>query len=304
MGDYLEFNIEEFDMNQVGDNKVLIFIGKRHTGKSVLAVDYLYHNQDFAIGTCISPTDEYNKTFHGKVPSMFIHEEFTSELLEKFVHRQKIITKRKENDPKYSKVDNRAFLIMDDCLYDAKNWTNDKNIRFIFMNGRHVGITFLVTMQYLLGIPPNLRSNVDYIFICKETKNNIKKKLYEYYAGMFPNYEMFNQILNECTKEYGCLVIDNTTTSDKLEDQVFWYRADPSKHKSFKLCDEMFWRASPKPNIVEDNHNEMNMRPNYDRYRGGGRSKPNFNIHRMQKNSKSNYDQNHNASYNPDLLYN
>jgi len=179
MGDFLEFNIREFDMNQIGDNKVIIFIGKRHTGKSILVLDYLFHNQDLPMGTCVSPTDEYNKTFSGKIPDMFIHEEFTPELLEKFVHRQKVITKRKENDPSYKKVDHRAFLIFDDCLYDAGNWVNDKNIRFIFMNGRHVGITFLITMQYLLGIPPQLRANVDYIFICKETKTTIKKKLYQ-----------------------------------------------------------------------------------------------------------------------------
>lgn len=299
MSDYLEFNIREFDMNQVGNNKVIIFIGKRHTGKSILVLDYLYHNQDLPMGTCVSPTDEYNKTFSGKVPDMFIHEEFTPELLEKFVHRQKIITKRKENDPHYREVDHRAFLIFDDCLYDAKNWVNDKNIRFIFMNGRHVGITFLVTMQYLLGIPPNLRANVDFIFICKETKTNIKRKLYEYYAGMFPTFEMFNQVLNECTKDYGCLVIDNTTSSDKLEDQVFWYRANMAPLKKFKLCDEIFWRA-PHRNEVIDDHDEMEHKPDYYKYTTS-RNKTQFNVHRIQTQGYD--DDPRNTSFNPDLLY-
>lgn len=306
MSGLLEFNIRQFDMSQIGDNKVIIFIGKRHTGKSVLVLDYLYHNQDIPMGTCVSPTDEYNKTFAGKIPEMFIHEDFTPELLEKFVHRQKIITKRKENDNEYRGVDHRAFLIFDDCLYDAKNWVNDKNVRFIFMNGRHVGITFLLTMQYLLGIPPNLRANVDYIFVCKETKTTIKRKLYDYYAGMFPTFEMFNQVLNECTKDYGCLVIDNTTTSDKLEDQVFWYRADLTHLNKFKLCDEMFWEA-PVKNEIYDDKDEMVRQPDYYKY-GARRNRSQFNVHRLHgggnedkqglpKGFKKNND------FNPQLLY-
>lgn len=284
MSGYLEFNIREFDMNRVGKNRVAIFIGKRHTGKSILVLDYLYHNQDIPMGTCVSPTDEYNKTFSGKIPEMFIHEDFTPELLEKFVHRQKIITKRKESDPAYRNIDHRAFLIFDDCLYDSKNWVNDKNIRFIFMNGRHVGITFLLTMQYLLGIPPSLRSNVDFIFICKETKTSIKKKLFEYYAGMFPTFEMFNQVLDECTKDYGCLVIDNTTASAKLEDQVFWYKADIKNLNNFKLCDDMFWSA-PQKNEIYDQDDELAPKPQYQRF-ANSRNKQQFNIHRLQKHDE------------------
>jgi hypothetical protein len=36
-----------------------------------------------------------------------------------------------------SSIDPRGFLILDDCLYDGC-WKKDKNIRYPFMNGRHV----------------------------------------------------------------------------------------------------------------------------------------------------------------------
>ena len=57
-------------------------------------------------------------------------------------------------------TDPRAFLILDDCLYD-NTWAKDKNMRYVFMNGRHYKLLFLLTMQYALGIPPNLRTNID-----------------------------------------------------------------------------------------------------------------------------------------------
>ena len=37
---------------------------------------------------------------------------------------------------KRTSIDPRAFVILDDCLYDNK-WTKDKMMRLLFMNGRH-----------------------------------------------------------------------------------------------------------------------------------------------------------------------
>jgi len=285
MGDHYDFNIKEFDMSKLGPGKVIVFIGKRNSGKSVLVVDYLYHNQDIPVGTCISATDEYNQTFKGIIPDMFIHDEYSSELVEKFVHRQKWITTKKKDEEApdwkdYRDVDNRAFLIFDDLAFDSNTWVKDKNVKFIFMNGRHVGITFLITMQYMLGIPPSLRTNVDYVFICRENKVTMKKKLYDHYAGMFPDYNMFSQVLGECTKDFGCLVIDNVTKSGKLEDQVFWYKADISKHKNFRLCDDSFWISQPRNEIVEEEDREgYNYNPSYTRHTA---SKPNYSVTRLR----------------------
>ena len=114
--------------------------------------------------------------------------------------------------------------VLDDCLYD--NWTKDKNVRSLFMNGRHFKILFMITMQYALGIPPNLRTNIDYIFILRENYVSNRKRLYEHYAGMFPNFEMFCQVMDQCTENYECLVIHNNAKSNKLTDQVFWYKAN------------------------------------------------------------------------------
>lgn len=235
----INVNLKKFDMRWIGDNKIIIFIGKRNTGKSCLVLDYLEKHSDIPIGTVISPTDEFNLTYKPHVPSIFIHDEFTPELIANFLQRQKDIVKKTQTDPAYQNVDPRAFLILDDCLYDAKSWVNDKNIKWIFMNGRHAQVTMLLTAQYVMGIPPNLRTNVDYIFICKEPKISNKMKLYQHYAGMFPTFEMFNQVLTACTANYGCMVIDNASTSDKLDEQVFWYRAEMKG--DFRLCYDVFW---------------------------------------------------------------
>ena len=49
-------------------------------------------------------------------------------------------------------------------------------MRLLFMNGRHWKIMLIITMQYPLGIPPNLRTNIDYVFILREPYMQIENE--------------------------------------------------------------------------------------------------------------------------------
>ncbi len=243
----INIKLKRFKMEWIKENKTLVFIGKRKTGKSVLVIDYLYYNQDIPFCTCISPTDDLNLTFRPHIPSRFIFDAYTPALIASFLKRQKLLTIKKKNaikgrgDPRYKNIDNRGILIMDDLLADAPKWKKDPNIQWIFMNGRHAGITLILTMQYQMGIPPELRTNIDYVFLCKETKRNELDKLWKNYAGMFASFDMFVQVLNQVTKNFGCLVIDNTSQSSNLEDQVYIYKGQLHSENSFKICYKEFW---------------------------------------------------------------
>ena len=59
---------------------------------------------------------------------------------------------------------------------------------------------------------------------------------------MFPTFDMFCQVMDKCTENYECLAIKINVNSNKLEDQVFWYKAED--RGSFKLGSEEFWKAS------------------------------------------------------------
>ena len=45
--------LKKFDMKSIRDDKVIVFIGKRETGKSFLVKDLLYHKRDMLTGTVI-----------------------------------------------------------------------------------------------------------------------------------------------------------------------------------------------------------------------------------------------------------
>jgi hypothetical protein len=269
----MTLELKKFDMKSISfkpnENKgpVVVLIGKRDTGKSFLVRDLLYYQQDIPIGTVISGTEEGNGFYEKMVPKLFVHNEYNTAIIENILKRQRTVLKqiKKEIETyKRSTIDPRAFVILDDCLYD-NTWARDKMMRLLFMNGRHWKVMLIITMQYPLGIPPTLRTNIDYVFILRENYIANRRRIYENYAGMFPTFESFCQVMDQCTENYECLVINNNSKSNKLHDQVFWYKAD--NHGDFRLGSKEFWELSKG---LKDEDEEEQYDPNNVKKRGGG----------------------------------
>jgi hypothetical protein len=259
----MQLHLKKFDVSNIRDDSVVVLVGRRGCGKSVCVRDILKYHRDIPVGTVISSTEPANKFFSKMVPPIFIHEEFNPSLIENVLKRQRMIMKRQEKEVAMygsSDIDPRAFLIMDDVLHDS-SWQKDKGIKFVFTAGRHVKLFLIIAMQYVLGIPPSLRTNVDYIFILRENILSNRKRIYEAFCGMFPTFEAFVQVMDQCTENYECLVIDQTTKSNKLEDMVYWYRADI--HPDFKVGAPEFWELSEQT-YVSDNDDDDDFEMMYD----------------------------------------
>jgi hypothetical protein len=269
----MSLELKKFDMKSISfrpnDSKgpVIFLLGRRDTGKSFLVRDLLYYHQDIPIGTVISGTEEGNGFYGKMVPKLFIHNEYNTAIIENILKRQRSVLKqiKKEMETyKKSNIDPRTFVIMDDCLYD-NTWSRDKIMRLLFLNGRHWKVILIVTMQYPLGVPPTLRTNIDYVFILRDNYIANRKRIYENYAGMFPTYESFAQVMDQCTENYECLVINNNVKSNKLQDQVFWYKAEA--HNDFKLGSKEFWELSKG---VQSDDEEEQYDPANTKKRGSG----------------------------------
>ena len=248
----MSLELKKFNMREItfkpDENKgpVIVMIGRRDTGKSFLVRDLLFYHQDIPVGTVMSGTEAGNGFYAAHVPKLFIHEEYNTVLIENVLRRQKTVLKQVNKEieqHKKSKIDPRCFTILDDCLYD-QSWTRDKMMRLLFMNGRHWKIMLIITMQYPLGIPPNLRTNIDYVFLLREPYLTNRKRIWENYASMFPTLESFCSVMDQTTENYECLVINNNAKSNKLNDQIFWYKAE--NHPPFRLGANEFWEMSKK----------------------------------------------------------
>lgn len=270
---FMSLELRKFDMKNISfkpdesKGPVIVLIGRRDTGKSFLVRDLLYYQQSIPIGTVISGTEEGNGFYSNHVPKLFIHNEYNTGIIENVLKRQRQVLKqikKEQESRRRSTIDPRTFLILDDCLYDS-SWSKDKMMRLLFMNGRHWKIMLVITMQYPLGIPPNLRTNIDYVFILREPYLTNRKRIYDNYAGMFPTFESFCQVMDQCTENYECLVINNNAKSNKLQDQIFWYKADA--HGSFRLGSKEFWEISR--NLPSDDEEEQ-YDPSKSRKRSNG----------------------------------
>lgn len=218
--------INEFKLEYMVEYPSIVMIAKRGSGKSWVCRALLNHFNDIPVGLIIAPTDRMNCFYGDFFPDSYIHYNYRSDIIEKLLYRQEtMIDKRKKKCNEGKKVDSRAFIVMDDCLSKRCVWMKDQPITELLFNGRHYDIMYILTMQYPLGITPELRGNFDYIFLLAEDFVSNLKRIYDHYAGMFPDFNSFRQAFSQLTEDYGCMVIANRGARKSFLEKVYWYRA-------------------------------------------------------------------------------
>jgi len=234
--------LDEFDINTLikddnGDyiHPRIVMIAPSGSGKSWIVKNILHKMRDIPCGAAIAPTDKMNKFYDEFMPSSFIHHEYKQEIIPKILSRQRKILEKNEQREKDHKelIDPRMYLVMDDCMASKNLWMKDPNILEIMNQGRHFKLTFILTMQYCLGIQPELRTQFNYIFLLGDDNAASRKKIWEHWAGVFPKFDLFEQVFLQVTNDYGCMVINNRIKTTDLSKKVFWFKA--KKVPEFKI---------------------------------------------------------------------
>jgi hypothetical protein len=231
----MALQLRKFDPSRMADDKVCVFIGKRGTGKSTLVTDILWHKKHLPAGIAMSGTEEGNGYYKQFIPDLFVFGDYNKDALEKLIQRQKKLLAIGKCAP--------VFVLMDDCMYD-RAFMRDTAIRQLFMNGRHWKIFFMMTTQYCMDMTPMIRTNVDYVFALRDNVRQNRENLYKAFFGVFPNFDQFCQVMDACTENYECLVLDNTSKSNRITDCVFWYKA-PIR-RNFRVGSPAFWQYHQK----------------------------------------------------------
>lgn len=224
-------HIKPFKPETIEDGKVSLIIGKRGTGKSVLLKDLMYYKRHFSAGVVMSGTEEGNGYYKGWVPDVFVYNDFNRDVIAKIIERQKKLSNEGKARP--------VFVVLDDCLYDKKI-LRDKAMRAVFMNGRHWKIHLWCTAQYLMDVPPDIRMQIDYVFVFRDNAFNNRKKLHSHFFGVFEKYDDFSTVMTNCTENYECLVLNNAAHSNDIESTVFWYKA--KIRNNFRMGSDEMWR--------------------------------------------------------------
>lgn len=236
-------NLSMFDMKDLMMDSTILILGRRRTGKSWLIRDLMYHNKNIPLGIVFSSTEQVSPFFKDFIPDTFIHSEYNPDLVEDFLKKQqkRIFDSNNKGKGQNGKTrSNNVFLILDDLMHSSEVWKKDKTIKNIFFNGRHFNLMFILTLQYPMGITPDLRSNIDYVFIFDQPSVKNKKKIFDDYAGIFPTFDYFCNVLDSCTQDHSCLVIKTGGGSgSNMTSNVFWYKA--SDREPFKVGHPKLW---------------------------------------------------------------
>lgn len=214
------FPIQNFDIKNIDKSMNVTIIGKRQAGKSTLIKDIMYNNRTIPAVVVISPCEEFSNFYSEFVSETNIHTSYDSEILANvFKRQQNMMHHKKESD-------GRVIVVMDDCM--SSNFLNDSNLSELLLNGRHYNTLSILTLQFPVGVSPEKRCNMDYIFLFADDVISTRKRLYDHYAGMFPTFEIFQQIFSEITADHGCMVIKNCHAyGENIENIIFRYKAKP-----------------------------------------------------------------------------
>ncbi len=228
----------KFDPSTLPGDKILVFIGKRGSGKtklmkSVLAqMTHIFHS-----GIVFSETEDGNGAWGKHVPGLYIYSDYNTKALDAFIQRQRRITR--ENHTRFQQMYHRkpndeetyrlrappAFVVFEDCFSDKTRINRDKMVSYLFKNGRHFNICAFLTVQWLLDLNPSMREQIDYCFFTKTMQRSVKAKLYEHYFSFYPTQRAFERHFNKFTENYGSMVLKTVGTSYEINKNVFWYRA-------------------------------------------------------------------------------
>jgi hypothetical protein len=237
----MPLRLKKFNIREIKNDSVVI-LGRKKSGKSFLCRDILFHRKnDLPVGTVISYTEGITPFYSKILPPLFIHEEYSAQIIDKVLKRQKMCLAQIQKDIESkgrSTIDPKAFLILDDCLYN-ESWQELTGISSAIVSSYHLKLLTILIMSYIMDIPPKLRTNIDYVFILKDNNVNNRRKIYDNYANIFPSFDEFSQVMDVCTDDNECIVINNNAKGNEIEDQAFWYKAD--SHADFRIGAPEIW---------------------------------------------------------------
>lgn len=243
-------NIKELDVNRMiyptnetyndpndtkGGSRIIV-IGGSGSGKSKLIKSLIYSKKHMIpCGMFMSGSEDNNHDLNEYIPDLFVYNSYDEKSLESLIKRQKYAQKYKVPNP-------WCLLLLDDVT-DSSKIFNSEIQSALFKRGRHMKLMYILSLQYALDLRATLRNSIDGVFILREPSPKIRRKLWENYAGIIPDFKMFCDMMDQLTTDHTAIYIHNRSTSNNIEDCVYYYRADIKKLDSFKFGCPEFWKC-------------------------------------------------------------
>ena len=185
-------------------NNRCIIAAKTNSGKSQLLKWMLLKEQKkFHKIYVISPTEGVLRFYEDIVPQNQIFHEYQECWLEALIAKLKAYKKNNNKDC-------NVLLILDDCAADMHS---SKALNKIFVMGRHLGISIVVTLQFLHQAPLTCRTNASFLLAGQMNKASTEMLCEEFLMGPIDKKEFLEIYHNSC-KDYNFMVINCNSVKD------------------------------------------------------------------------------------------
>lgn len=186
-------------------NKTTSLVAKRGSGKSVL-LKYLVDmcKDEFSKIYVICPTETVNNFYSSMVEENCIFDEWNEQWADTLIKKMTEQNKGKKKEEKKN-----VLVILDDVMSDT-NFHQSPALKKLYMRGRHINIAVIATCQYLHNLPPVCRNNADWCIVGQMNRQSVQLLAEEYLSGDLEKPD-FIRLYNYSTKDYGFMVINNTS---------------------------------------------------------------------------------------------
>ncbi len=269
--------IHKFNLRDIKNDDLIIIIGGKNSGKSLLIKDILYffsnHDYDVLLNQLSTQNikiNDYDKIkkfninklnfkpyglifspdkkliYNNIIPDILLELEITEKIIKKIYKKYKLYKKRIEEG---INEDTTSFLVFDDCIFN-KNKYYIKYLNKIVQLKKLLNIFLIISVQdYSFINDFQLNQNINYIFLSNFINNENKlKNIYKYYCNFIPSYDIFLNIFKQSNlNDYEFLVF-KTNSNEEWKKRIFWYKS--VYLDNFKLCSDKYWIKNNK--IIEE----------------------------------------------------
>jgi hypothetical protein len=110
-------------------------------------------------------------------------------------------------------IGSRRFCIIEEPT-ESQDFVN------LMRNTSYLCTSVFLPSDEIVNMQPHIRANIDCVVVSKNINTRLKKKVYEFFGGIFKDFKTFDLTLTQC-KSWMVFYFGNP--SNKLEDNVFYY---------------------------------------------------------------------------------
>lgn len=218
-------NIKFFDISLSKNNSIILIIGRRNSGKTILIKNIIKYKKNIDLCTIFDPKQKNNNEYNDLIIPNIKYYKYDENI---------IFNELKNNSEK-------QLIIFDNALLYSK-----KELLLIcekiILNNKINNTSFILSMSTTLTNSSVLIENIDYIFIFNDPNiSHIRNIYYKYAIKIFSTFELFNEMYLLITENlHYCMVISKILKSNKIEDNIYYYRVnlnDNFKDYMYNLID-------------------------------------------------------------------